>query len=320
MKKNYILILILILSSVGRSYSQDKNINWINKNVHPLSSDSAMNALSFLSDELKGNSIIGLGEASHGTKEFFDQKSRIIKYLVTQLNYKSLGFEMHTSTVDSINQYVLNGKGNLKEFVSKMGLYNTKEFFQLFQFIRAYNAKQPAVQKVNVFGFDKPDYAGIPLERDKLMADEVIQAQQKSGNKTIIWSHNVHLAKDTTMANYQGMGYYLKQKFAKNYYGLGFDTYKGSVSVLGEDGFIKHDFVAKEGSFTALFAKAKYPVFFIPFNVKSSPFSGSKNTITNIYSSWKEQTDKSLPIRPGLDFDGLIFIRETTASVKLDLQ
>jgi len=319
MKKNYILILILILSSAGRICAQDKNMNWINKNVHSLSSDTAMNALSFLSDELKENSIVGLGEASHGTKEFFDQKSRIIKYLVTQLNYKSIGFEMHTSTVDSINQYVLIGKGNLKEFVSEMGLYNTKEFFQLFEFIKTYNVKQPSAQKVNVFGFDKPDYAGIPLKRDKLMADEIILVQQKSGNKTIIWGHNVHLAKDTTMANYPGMGYYLKQKFAGNYYVLGFDTYKGSVSVLGGDGFIKHDFVAKEGSFTALFAKVKYPVFFIPFNVKSSPLSGTKNTITNIYSSWKEHSDKSLPIRPGVDFDGLIFIRETTASVKLEL-
>lgn len=44
-------------------------------------------------DELADARILGLGEATHGTKEFFQMKHRVFKYMVENHGYKIFGFE-----------------------------------------------------------------------------------------------------------------------------------------------------------------------------------------------------------------------------------
>lgn len=307
-------ICILLLANVITGYSQDADTKWINENAYVINTDTAVSTtdLTFLTSELKNNIVFGLGEASHGTKEFFNQKRRIIEYLIAHLNYKRLGFEFRESYIGPLNQYLISGTGDLKTLMKDMALYNTEEIYNLFQFIKLYNSKQPTSEKVSVFGFDREEYASDPLSRDKLMAENIISEQSSHQLKTIIWAHNVHIAKDTTMAQFKAMGYYLQQKFGEKFYVLGFDTFKGSVTVITGDGFAKEDFQTEKGSFSEMFAKADHHTFFLPFNIKPNPFSGVKNNITNIYSNWT--TNRSLSVIPGVDFDAILFIKTTTAS------
>ena len=155
-----------------------------------------------------------------------------------------------------------------------------------------------------------------PLTRDKNMAEIIIEAQKSDTSKAIIWGHNVHIAKDKTMAEVEAMGGYLKQKLKDRYYALGFDTYKGNVNVIAEGKITKHSFESGSDTFSGLFSKAKDSQFFLSFNPnKANPFAQNKNKITNIYSVWTN--DRALPILPGSDFDSIIFVRETTASLIL---
>ncbi len=309
-----VTICVLLLVSIVTGYSQDAGTKWINENAYVIEADTAVSTadLHFLTAELKNNIVFGLGEASHGTKEFFNQKRRIIEYLVFNLGYKRLGFEFSESYIRPLNQYVMNGTGDLKTLMKDMVLYNTEEIYHLFQFIKLYNSKQPPSEKVSVFGFDREEYASDPFQRDKFMAENIIAEQSSLKRRTIIWAHNVHIAKDTTMAQFKGMGYHLKQKFGEGFYVLGFDTFKGSVTVITEDGLVKQDFETEKGSFSEVFAKADHYTVFIPFNIKPNPFSGVTNKITNIYANWT--ADRALPIIPGVDFDAILFIKTTTAS------
>jgi hypothetical protein len=77
-----------------------------------------------------------------------------------------------------------------------------------------------------------------------------------------------------------------------------------------------HFFEAKQNTYSSIFAKSRNERFFISFKSKPNPFIGIENDITNIYSNWTET--RALPIKPGFDFDGLVFIRNTTNSVTLD--
>lgn len=305
---------ILLLSSIITGYSQDATTAWINENARVINADTAESTadLHFLASELKNNTVFGLGEASHGTKEFYNQKRRIIEYLIVHLNYQRLGFELSESYIDPINQYLISGTGDLKTLMKDMVLYNTEEIYRLFQFIKLYNDKQAPSKKVSVFGFDREEYAPDPFNRDRFMAENIISAQSSHQHKTIIWAHNVHIAKDTTMAQFKGMGYYLQQRFGENFYVLGFDTFKGSVTVITGDGLAKRDFEADKGSFSATCAKASHATIFLPFNKKPNPFSGVKNNITNIYANWT--SNRMLPMIPGVDFDAILFIKTTTAS------
>ncbi|RAJ08621.1 erythromycin esterase [Chitinophaga skermanii] len=313
-KISCLAIFIVFLTSISTAYSQDANVKWINEHAYALAADTAStsNDLQFLSTELKNNVVFGLGEASHGTKEFYNQKRRIIEYLVVNLEYRQIGFECIQSYIEPINEYITNGRGNLKLLMKDMVLYNTEEIYNLFQLLKQYNEGQPTTKKVRVFGFDREEYAGDPFNRDKYMADNVIAEYAAHKGKTIVWAHNIHLAKDTTMAQFKGLGYHLKENFGQNLYVLGFDTYKGSVTVITPGGLTSHSFEAEQGSFSAMFAKATYANYYLSFNTRPIPFANAKNNIMNIYANWT--LVRSLPVKLGIDFDAILFIKNTTAS------
>ena len=307
-------VFIFVLISSFSAFSQD-SLHWINKNAYELKSDpsSGNDDLSFLRKELSGKTVVGLGEASHGTREFYNQKARIIEYLINECNFKLLAFEFQQSLIAPINLYVLTGDGNLKELMAQMALYNTEEIYNLFQLIRQYNKDKATDDKVVITGFDHQDYWSDPYTRDKYMAENLINSMRLRKTKTMVWTHNVHIMKDT-IANPLTMGSHLNQHFGNAFYAIGFDTFKGTVNVLNDGQFEEHAFQAKDSTFSTLLAQVKYKSFFLPFPI-GSPITGTTSLITNIYSNW--QDFKPLAIKPGLDFDGLIFIKDTSASVKL---
>ena len=303
---------LLLLSSLV--YSQEKSLDWINTSAHALQIDSAATDqdLRFLSKTLKDKTLLGLGEASHGTQEFFFQKKRIIQYLVSQDGYRLIAFELPATYIEPLNQYIQTGQGDLKGLLKSMALYNTGEVQKLCQWLKTFNESRASNDRVNIIGFDNEAYWGDPFTRDEKMAENFIKAHKMGSPKSILWSHNLHLAKDTTMAEYKAMGFHLKKYYGDQYYALGFDTYSGSVSVLNEGQFESHNFAGTENTFSGLFNKANLAAFFIDFDEVPNPLINTKNLITNIYSNWQEL--RPLPIVAGADFDGLIFIRNTTAS------
>jgi erythromycin esterase-like protein len=156
-----------------------------------------------------------------------------------------------------------------------------------------------------------------PLARDKFMAENIAITQQQNKAKIIIWSHNVHVAKDTTMAMCKGMGYYIRQQYQMQYYTIALDTYKGSVNSIVDDSFQKNSFEMQPSSLSALLAKVKFPNFFINVDsAQGNPLYNESSNITNIFSNWGSM--RTLKIRPGIDFNALIFLRETTASTPLE--
>lgn len=299
--------------------AQGSPLSWLDKKASPLKSvpsPDKFDDLRFLSGLLKDKQVVGLGEASHGTHEFYVQKGRIIKYLVQEEGYKRLAIEATSSTIEPLDIFIQQGTGDLKGMLKSMGLYNCKEMYDLCMWIRDYNKTKAEKDKFTLLGIDNEEYWADPYSRDKLMAGTFIEKQRASQCRTIIWSHNLHIAKDTTMAEFKAMGYYINEAFGHSFYAIGFDTYKGSVNVLDNNGkFERHAFEGNPLTFSGIFSKVRYDTFFIDFTAEGTPMKDQVNKITNLYSNWK--TPVPLPVRLGSDFDGLIFIRETTASIGL---
>jgi erythromycin esterase-like protein len=309
-KLSLILLLLLALNVSGQ-----QSISWINKNAYELKSGTspANDDLAFLFNKLRDKNVIGLGEASHGTREFYIQKARMIEFLISNCGFKSLTIEAQKTLIEPINNYLQTGEGNLKELMKQMALYSTEEIYNLFQWIRLYNKEIAPENRVVLIGFDDEGYWSDPISRDKFMAENVVNSFKAKERKTIVWTHNVHLVKDTT-SKYLGLGSYLKEQFGTQFYAIGFDTYQGSVNVLNNGEFDEHTFQAKDNSLSKLLAQGKYSSFFLPFD-NNCPLKGVTSLITNIYSNWQEPNP--LPIRPALDFDALVFIRDTSASRRL---
>jgi erythromycin esterase-like protein len=303
-----ILTSILVLSIKFNALAQVDTLNWINKHAHELSD------LSFLKRDLKGKQIVGLGEASHGTHEFYTEKARIIRYLIEKCDFRTVSFEVPDSIMMQIDSFVQTGQGDLKKTMKGMGLYGAEEIYQLFLTLRDYNKSSAAEKRVKLIGFDKPEYWSDPISRDRFMAENFIKVVSDQATKTIIWAHNVHLPKDTT-AKYWSLGGFVAKHFGDRYFALALDTYQGSVNVLNNREFEAHTFETNAHTLSAVMAKAQAKSFYLKFDAKKDPFKGGIAYITNIYSNWNDP--KPIPMRPGIDFDAILFIKNTSPSKEL---
>lgn len=121
---------------------------------------------------VKDARVVGLGEATHSSHEFFAMKHRVFRYLVEEKGFRSFALEGSWSTGLRLNDYVLHGKGDPRrimreEFQSNYSWWNNSEYLNLLQWMRSYNRLHPhdPVQ----FMCDDFGYAGPELY-DKVTA------------------------------------------------------------------------------------------------------------------------------------------------------
>src|SRR3989440_9052092 len=80
--------------------------------------------------QIVGNaSIVGLGEATHGTHEFFEMKHRLLEFLVEQMGFTTFAIEGDWDAGAQINDYVMTGKGNARDLLQLFHIWpwNTQE-------------------------------------------------------------------------------------------------------------------------------------------------------------------------------------------------
>ena len=106
---------------------------------------------------LIGNAhVVGLGEGTHGTHEFFTLKHRMVKHLVTQMGFTQFAIEATSLEADDVNRYVMGGPGNAQVLLSRLYFWTwrTREVLDLIEWMRAYNATVRASRKVSFAGID----------------------------------------------------------------------------------------------------------------------------------------------------------------------
>ncbi len=100
--------------------------------------------------------IVSLGEASHGTREFFQLKHRMLEFLVNEMEFNIFGMEATMLEAFDINEYVLSGKGDPEKALAGLysGFWNTEEILEMIKWMRQYNADSLHAKKVKFYGFD----------------------------------------------------------------------------------------------------------------------------------------------------------------------
>ncbi len=133
--------------------------NWLAKNAIPLRTVEAGNGFEDMQPLKKiigSASLVSLGEATHGTREFFQFKHRMLEFLVSEMGFTVFGIEATMPEAFDINEYVLTGKGDPVKALA--GLYfwtwDTEEVLEMIQWMRRYNADPRHTKKVKFYGFD----------------------------------------------------------------------------------------------------------------------------------------------------------------------
>jgi len=128
---------------------------WMKANAIPLNTVQAGNGFKDLQPvkTIIGNArIVSLGEATHGTREFFQLKHRIVEFLASELNFTIFAIEYNMPEAYRINEYVLTGKGDPAAILRGLWHVDTKEFLDLIEWMRVFN--QSGKGRIEFMGFD----------------------------------------------------------------------------------------------------------------------------------------------------------------------
>ncbi len=132
-------------------------ISWMQKNAVRLKSMTAGSGFEDMQPiaEMIGDAkIVGLGEASHGTREFFQFKHRMLEYLVENHGFRLFGIEANFPDCIPLSNYVTTGEGDPEALVHGMRFWtwDTEEVLELVKWMRSYNESHE--EKLIFFGFD----------------------------------------------------------------------------------------------------------------------------------------------------------------------
>jgi erythromycin esterase-like protein len=96
--------------------------------------------------------IVALGEASHGTREFFQMKHRLLEYLVREKGFTVLAIEANWPESLAVDRYIKSGEGDPKAAIKEMYFWTwgTQEVLDLIEWMRAFN-KAPGDHPILTF-------------------------------------------------------------------------------------------------------------------------------------------------------------------------
>src|SRR5689334_9529062 len=157
--KSLVAVVCLLTVPVCRAQENEQVTKWLAANAIPLKtvqSGESVEDLKPLKQVLRDVRIVGLGEETHGTREFFQLKSRLVQFLVKDAGFTVFAMEISFAAASDINDYVLNGKGDRDKVLAKQGLWawDTQEVAELLDWLRQYNSSAPPEKKVRFVGFD----------------------------------------------------------------------------------------------------------------------------------------------------------------------
>ncbi len=135
-------------------------VDWLRSRAHEVSTAEAGGGdfadLEWLRDAVGEARLVALGEATHGTHEFFAMKLRLLQFLVRELGFTVFAIEASWAEANLVNRFVHTGEGDPHALLKGLGFWtwNTQEVLDLILWIREHNKRSPPEQAVSFLGFD----------------------------------------------------------------------------------------------------------------------------------------------------------------------
>ena len=179
-----ISLVFILLTSCNQKSTEDQVVKWISNHAIPISTVEAGNGFKDLLPlgEMVGDArIVSLGEPTHGNREVFQLKHRMIEYLVIEMGFSIFALECPLGEAYDINRYVVDGIGSPEKALA--GIYywtwDTQEVLEMLKWMRAYNADTSHNKKIKFYGFDPQD----PERAARVMLEYLEQVDVKLAEK-----------------------------------------------------------------------------------------------------------------------------------------
>ena len=160
-------------------------VAWLRTNAVPFKTSqpgSGFDDLEAVRSMVGDARLVSLGEATHGTHEFFEMKARLFEYLVTEMGFNSFAIEGYWPEANQINDYLQTGLGDPKQLLTQLGFWtwDTQEVLDLILWMRAYNERAGSQPHLSFYGFD--------MQSPWLAMDNVVQYLQEVNPHTGAWA------------------------------------------------------------------------------------------------------------------------------------
>lgn len=134
---------------------------------------------------LKGVRVIGVGESTHGTHEFFRFRHRLLVFLVRQMRFRTLALETGYASADALDAFVRGEAVDITKALAQQGLWtwDTKEMRVILDWLRKYNSGVRAQDRVRIVGFDI--HYNEPGKREILEYFNRVAPQRVAATKTL---------------------------------------------------------------------------------------------------------------------------------------
>lgn len=118
--------------------------------------DADRSDLEPIADALNDATVIGLGEATHGTREFFQLKDRLIRYLVAEEGLRLVGMESNFAETMAIDRYITQGEGSVLDALENIYFWtwDTEEVVAMLEWLREFNEGRSRDDQVRFWGYD----------------------------------------------------------------------------------------------------------------------------------------------------------------------
>jgi len=137
-------------------------IAWIAQHAIPLESlepGTGLADLQPLRESLSGARVVGLGEGTHGTREFFTLRHRLMEFLVASLSFRAFAFEFPYGEGELIDQYIKTGEGSPADVLARVYCtpWNHQEMLDTIEWMREYNVGRSRSLQIGFHGIDIHD-------------------------------------------------------------------------------------------------------------------------------------------------------------------
>lgn len=144
-------------------------VSWLLRNAHVLHSTQLVadrSDLEPLRHLIGSASVVGLGDATHGTREFFTVKLRLLDFLVREMGFDVLALEAPFPITERLNVYVQGGPGDPRALLHELDarllylFWNSAELLATIEWMRDYNLHRGDKAAIEVAGADIYDEHG----------------------------------------------------------------------------------------------------------------------------------------------------------------
>jgi erythromycin esterase-like protein len=177
-----LLVALGFASSGHADEPTQAQVEWLQRNAIPITTVVAGGDradLKPLRDAIGDARIVALGEGTHGTREFFQMKHRLVEFLARDMGFTIFSIEASMPEAYRLNDYVLRGEGDPRELIGGMYFWtwNTEEVLALVEWMRACNAAGDGRIEFTGFDMQTPDVAM------QIVRDYVTQVDASAGDE-----------------------------------------------------------------------------------------------------------------------------------------